>query len=83
MNLTFIVNAATSKQLSNEFASPNLYVRRSMCIDGAAGTRGAIKGSFPVNGYFGACEYLNWVCKFTKRRISCSKMSRKTRLFTR
>jgi hypothetical protein len=42
----------------------NLYVRRSMCIDGAAETRGAIKGSFPVNGYFGACEYLNWVCKF-------------------
>ena len=26
--------------------------------------RGAIKGSFPVNDYFGACEYLNWVCKF-------------------
>ena len=42
----------------------NLYVRRSMCIDGSAGTRGVIKGSFPVNGHFGACEYLNWVCKF-------------------
>jgi hypothetical protein len=26
--------------------------------------RGAIKVSFSVNGYFGACEYLNWVCKF-------------------
>ena len=35
-----------------------------MCIYGAAGTRGAIKGSFPVNGYFGACEYFNRVCKF-------------------
>ena len=26
--------------------------------------RGAIMGSFPVNGHFGACEYLNWACKF-------------------
>jgi len=39
----------------------NLYVRRSMCIDGFAETRGVIKGSFPVNDHFGACEYLNWV----------------------
>jgi hypothetical protein len=42
----------------------NRYVRRSMCMDGAAETRGAIKGSFPVNGRYGAWEYLNWGCKF-------------------
>jgi hypothetical protein len=42
----------------------NRYLRRSMCIDGAAGTRGAIKESFPVNGHYGAWGYLNWACKF-------------------
>ena len=35
-----------------------------MGIDGAAGTRGAIKGSFPVNGHYGAWEYLNWARNF-------------------
>jgi hypothetical protein len=42
----------------------NRYVRRTMKIDGPAETRGAIKGSFPVYGEYGAYEYLNWACKF-------------------
>jgi len=42
----------------------NRFVRRTMKIDGSKETKGAIKGSFPVNGQYGPYEYLNWACKF-------------------
>jgi hypothetical protein len=42
----------------------NRYVRRTMKTDGPSETRGAIKGSFPVSGRYGAYQYLNWACKF-------------------
>ena len=42
----------------------NRYVRRTMRIDGRPETRGAIKGAFPVFGYYGRYEYLNWAVKF-------------------
>ena len=42
----------------------NQYVRRSMKVDGTPEIRGAIKGSFPINGGYGTYEYLNWACKF-------------------
>jgi Squalene-hopene cyclase C-terminal domain len=42
----------------------NGFVRRTMRVDGPPETRGAIKGSFPVNGQYGAYQYLNWACKF-------------------
>ena len=42
----------------------NRYLRRSMCTDGAAESRGAIKGSFPVNGDYGPWPYLNWATNF-------------------
>jgi hypothetical protein len=42
----------------------NRYVRRTMKIDGPLETRGAIKGSFPISGQYGAYQYLNWACKF-------------------
>jgi hypothetical protein len=42
----------------------NLYVRRTMTVDGPPETRGAIKGSFPVWGDYGAYQYLNWACNF-------------------
>jgi uncharacterized protein YyaL (SSP411 family) len=37
----------------------NRYLRRFLCTDGPDETHGAIKGSFPVNGHYGAWEYLN------------------------
>lgn len=40
------------------------YVRRSIAIDGPAGTRGGVKGSFPVDGAYGQWSYLNWAAKF-------------------
>ena len=42
----------------------NGYLRRTMQVDGQPETRGAIKGSFPVHGQYGAYQYLNWACKF-------------------
>ncbi|MGH7164873.1 MAG: hypothetical protein ACREIS_05030, partial [Nitrospiraceae bacterium] len=42
----------------------NRYVRRTMKVQGPPETRGAIKGSFPVDGEFGPYQYLNWACKF-------------------
>lgn len=42
----------------------NQYVRRSVKVEGPKETRGAVKGSFPVNGDYGRYEFLNWAVKF-------------------
>ncbi|WP_426086770.1 hypothetical protein [Janthinobacterium sp. PSPC1-1] len=42
----------------------NRYVRRSISIDGPAHARGGVKGSFPIDGDYGAWAYLNWAAKF-------------------
>jgi hypothetical protein len=42
----------------------NAYVRRSVVLEGPPEVRGAVKGSFPVNGDYGTYEYLNWAAKF-------------------
>ncbi|MCP5157415.1 MAG: hypothetical protein H6983_24790 [Ectothiorhodospiraceae bacterium] len=42
----------------------NRYVRRTVRLDGPPETRGAVKGSFPVDGTYGRYEYLNWAAKF-------------------
>src|SRR6185295_5742889 len=43
----------------------NRYVRRTVDVNGAAETRGAVKGAFPVDVGYGEYEYLNWACKFS------------------
>jgi prenyltransferase/squalene oxidase-like repeat protein len=45
-------------------SAANAYVRRTVTVDGPPETRGAVKGSFPVDGDYGRYEYLNWACKF-------------------
>jgi hypothetical protein len=42
----------------------NAYVRRTIEVDGPPETRGAVKGSFPIDGDYGRFEYLNWATKF-------------------
>lgn len=42
----------------------NSFVRRTVKLDGPIGTRGGVKGSFPVDGDYGRWEYLNWAAKF-------------------
>jgi len=42
----------------------NRAVRRTLRIDDPDETRGAVKGSFPIDGDYGQFEYLNWATKF-------------------
>jgi hypothetical protein len=42
----------------------NRYVRRTMHVSGNPSTRGAVKGSFPVDGDYGKYQFLNWAAKF-------------------
>ena len=42
----------------------NAFVRSRVRSTGAPEVRGAVKGSFPVEGEYGQFEYLNWACKF-------------------
>lgn len=42
----------------------NAFVRRTIKTDGRPETRGAVKGSFPVDGDYGIYQYLNWAVKF-------------------
>jgi hypothetical protein len=42
----------------------NAYVRARVRVDGPREIRGAVKGSYPVDGEYGQFEYLNWACKF-------------------
>ncbi len=43
----------------------NSFVRRTIRLDGPDETRGAVKGSYPVNGAYGEMQYLNWATKFS------------------
>lgn len=43
----------------------NRFVRARIRIDGPAGERGGVKGSFPTFGDYGPFRYLNWAAKFT------------------
>lgn len=40
------------------------YVFRSVDLSGPDWSRGAVRGSFPIDGLYGQWEYLNWAAKF-------------------
>ena len=42
----------------------NRWVRRSMKVDGDPAVRGAVRGSFPIDGKYCAFEFPNWAAKF-------------------
>jgi len=42
----------------------NRAARRTLRTDDPDETRGAVKGSFPIDGDYGRFEYLNWATKF-------------------
>jgi hypothetical protein len=52
-----------AKYLEAAFAA-NRYVRRTLVMDGDADVRGAVKGSFPVDGEYDPWVYPNWAAKF-------------------
>jgi len=51
------------RYLQAAFAS-NAFVRRTVHLDGPASIRGAVKGSYPIDGDYGRFQYLNWAAKF-------------------
>lgn len=60
----------------------NRYVRQTLRTDDPPETRGAVKGSFPVDGNYGRLEYPNWATKFAidsysvERRIRAAEAGR-------
>jgi hypothetical protein len=42
----------------------NRYVRRSLALDGDPDIRGAVRGSFPIDGAYDPWVYPNWAAKF-------------------
>jgi rhamnogalacturonyl hydrolase YesR len=42
----------------------NSYVRKTISIEGPPHVKGAVKGSFPIDGDYASYEYINWACKF-------------------
>lgn len=42
----------------------NAYVRRTVAVDGSADTRGAVRGSFPIDGAYCRFAYPSWAAKF-------------------
>lgn len=59
------LHQVTNDSRYNEAARlANRYVRLTQDVEGRPEVRGAIKGSFPINGEYGTHEYLNWAAKF-------------------
>ena len=55
----------------------NRFVRRTVSVDGLPEVRGAVKGSFPVDGDYGRFQYPNWAAKFT---VDANMLERAIRL---
>ena len=62
--LLLLYNFTGNKKYRAAAYAANRFVRRTMKIKGPDQIRGGIKGSYPVNGGYGAYQYLNWACKF-------------------
>jgi hypothetical protein len=56
----------------------NAYVRRTIVVDGERDSRGGVKGSFPVDGSYGAYQYLNWAAKFCIDSNLCEQEVKET-----
>jgi hypothetical protein len=60
----------------------NAYVRRTVRLDAPEGIRGGVKGSFPIEGDYGAFEFPNWAAKFlidslvAEQQIAAARESR-------
>lgn len=54
----------------------NRVVRRTLRTDDPDETRGAVKGSFPIDGEYGYFEYLNWATKFAIDAFTAEEKTR-------
>jgi hypothetical protein len=62
--LLIVANLDNREDLKRAGMAANSYVRRSLDTSGPPEVRGAVKGSFPIDGWYGKWQYLNWACKF-------------------
>ena len=63
-SLLLLYRATGREDFKHTACSANAFVRRTITIEGAPETRGAVGGSFPIDGHYGRWQYLNWACKF-------------------
>jgi hypothetical protein len=63
-SLFLLAGPARRDDYRHAAARANSYVRRTIVTEGPNELRGAVKGSFPVDGWYGRWQYLNWACKF-------------------
>lgn len=62
--LMILYDATGERRYRDAAYGLNAFVRRTMRVSDPVETRGAVKGSFPVDGSYGRFEYLNWATKF-------------------
>lgn len=60
----FLYQVTNDSRYNEAARTANRYVRQTQNVEGPPEVRGAIKGSFPINGDYGTNEYLNWAAKF-------------------
>jgi hypothetical protein len=68
-----LYEATRESELLHAARKVNSFVRRTIKLDGPPETRGAVKGSFPVDGDYGRYEFLNWAVKFTIDSNACER----------
>lgn len=65
-NFLLLHNATGNQTYREAGHTLNKYVKRTITLDDPdPNVIGGVKGSFPVNGDYGAYRYLNWAAKFT------------------
>ncbi len=55
----------------------NAYVRRTVVLDGPEGVRGAVRGSFPIDGEYSQYAYPSWAAKFLVDSLVLERYIRK------
>jgi len=64
-SLLLLAGPAKREDYRRTALKANSFVRRTIDLNGSRDIRGAVKGSFPVDGWYGKWQFLNWACKFT------------------
>lgn len=64
-SLLLLAGPAKREDYRSAALRANAFVRRTIDLEGSRDTCGGVKGSFPVDGWYGKWQFLNWACKFT------------------
>ena len=63
--LFLLSELAAREEYERTARKANTFVRRTITMSGPSEINGGVKGSFPVDGWYGRWQYLNWAGKFT------------------